>query len=386
MTGAPIRVAMATSWLSARGGGIASAVAPLARALNAGEEVAVDLLAFDRPDAPDGTRCIVCPARGPAAFPLAPAMATALRRGRYDVVHVHGLWSFASLAARAASGPARGAAIVSPHGMLDAWALGHSARKKRLARLAFEDAHLRRAACLHALNAAEAEAIRGAGFANPIAVIPNGVDLPPTGAPGDAAPCAGDTRRILLFLGRLHPKKGLDRLIAAWARLVGNDPALAREWRLVVAGWDDGGHRAALERLAGAHDIAGHVSFPGPLHGVAKDAAFRAASAVVLPSHSEGLPMAVLEAWSHARPVLMTTACNLPEGFAAGAAFRIEGEPDAIAATLREALARPDRLAAAGAAGRALVARAFAWEQIAARWAELHRWLAGRTPRPEFVR
>ena len=185
----------------------------------------------------------------------------------------------------------------------------------------------------------------------------------------------------MLFLGRLHPKKGLVPLLSAWAK------TRPRDWQLVVAGWDQGGHQAELERLVQQHGLTREVHFAGPLHGPAKAAAYAHADAFILPSFSEGLPMTVLEAWAHRLPVLMTDACNLPEGFSAGAAIRITTESDALAAELDRTCARvPADLKVVGECGRALVARNFNWERIADRMVAIYHWVAGAADAPSDVR
>jgi len=157
-------------------------------------------------------------------------------------------------------------------------------------------------------------------------------------------------------------------------------------WRLVIAGWDQGGHRAELERAVAGHGLGSDVHFSGPLHGAAKDDAYRAAAGFILPSFSEGLPMTILEAWSHAVPVLMTPACNLPEGFSAGAALEISTDPSALAGQLAAFMARgeADRRAMGGR-GRRLVEESFYWPRIAARMCEVYGWVAGGGPKPGCV-
>ena len=97
------------------------------------------------------------------------------------------------------------------------------------------------------------------------------------------------------------------------------------------------------------------------------------------------MPMSVLEAWAYGKPVLMTQACNIPEGFAAGAAFRIENDPTALAASLIELLDQPAALAEAGRSGRGLVEKSFTWDRVTDQHAALFAWLAGRGAKPDFV-
>ena len=262
--------------------------------------------------------------------------------------------------------------------MLDPWTLRRSRWKKRLAARWFENEHLRRAACLRALNQDEAAAFRAYGLRNPIAIVPNGVDLP-----DETAPAIGSSR-TLLFLGRIDPKKGLAELLRAWRRVVA--AAGADGWHLQITGWGDPGYVAAMQALARDLDLGRHVTFTGPLFGEGKADAFRNAAAFVLPSFSEGLPMAVLEAWSHGLPVLMTRACNLPEGFTAGAAIRIETDPEAMAKTLVAFMQTPaSERRAMGEAGRRLVEERFTWDRVAADMHEVYTWVLGGGPPPSCV-
>src|SRR5271165_4907043 len=115
--------------------------------------------------------------RGPRFFGYAPDLSTALHLKNPTLIHIHGLWIYPSVAAIRWSRRSK-PYVVSPHGMLDPWALKNSQWKKRISAALYENRHLRGAACLHALNHAEAEAMRAYGLKNPICVIPNGIDLP----------------------------------------------------------------------------------------------------------------------------------------------------------------------------------------------------------------
>jgi poly(glycerol-phosphate) alpha-glucosyltransferase len=365
-----------TDSLSRRGGGVSESLLGLFQALRDLGRTDLALAAGTDPDtARDLPRFAPLPSRtfpvhrlGPLA--LSPGLARHLRREAPGLIHLHGLWGPASRALAAAR-TGRSRWMVSPHGMVEPWAMRQGRRKRALAWQLWDGAVLRGAACLHALCHAELESCRALGLRQPVAVIPNGVTLPAPepGEPGDA----------FLFLGRLHPKKGLDALIRAWALLPEPPP-------LRIAGWDDHPAATGWRRQVEEGGLAGTIRFVGEVAGTEKDRLFRAARAFILPSHSEGLPMAVLEAWSHRVPVLMTDACHLPEGFACGAARRIGTDPESIAAGVRDFLAldEPDRHAM-GTAGRALVERAFTWPRIAARMAAVYDWVLGLGERPEDV-
>ena len=126
-------------------------------------------------------------------------------------------------------------------------------------------------------------------------------------------------------------------------------------WILEITGWDDGAHEAGLRERAARLGLDGSVTWTGPLFGRAKASALQRASAFILPSYSEGLPMALLEAWAYSKPVLMTLQCNLPEGFI-GAAIRIEPNSDSIARGLDRLTGLADtELNEMGSRGRQLV-------------------------------
>lgn len=327
--------------------------------------------------------------KGPGALGFAPGLREAVESFKPELIQIHGLWKFISLSALGAA--RRGACpyIIHPHGMLDPWAVRNSAWKKKLAGWLFEREHLKGAACIRALNASEAESIRAFGIKNPIAIIPNGVDLPPEAGERQrsyvGSPRSEDERcfpRTLLFLGRIHPKKGIAELIDGWklsrARLDG--------WILEIAGWDDGAHEPGLRDRTARLGLDDSVTWTGPLFGGAKDSALQRASAFILPSFSEGLPMALLEAWAYGKPVLMTRQCNLPGGVSAGAAIQIEPNSDSIARGLDRLTVLADtKLDEMGSRGRQLVKEKFTWQQVAADIKAVYDWVLGNGPKPECV-
>jgi len=302
-------------------------------------------------------------------------MGRELTRFDPELVHLHGLWMGVSAVNHRWHTKTGRPYLISAHGMLDRWAVGHQRWKKRLVGWLYENRNLRDAACLHGLSVQEVEDYRRYGLRNPVAVIPNGVDLPAEGAITQPPPWQGtilDGARVLLFLGRLHAKKGLLELLEGWRR----SGAGRRDWRLMVAGWDDGGHQAALAHAITEKQLSGEVRLLGPQFGDAKAACLAHAHAFILPSHSEGLPVAVLEAWAHRLPAILTPACNLPSGFAQDAAIRIATEPDAIAEGLETLFAMSDAARAEmGQRGRKLVETSFSWPAITEQMIATYRWM-----------
>lgn len=353
--------------------GVAEAVKGLSRALTRGGVQVTVLAGIDAATDDDRASWAPVPVENVAITGLRDGILGGAMRQRLaslkpDVVHLHGLWG---PSARALAGWQATPYVVAPHGMLDSWALARSAAKKRLSGALWERRLLRGAAFVHALAEAEAAAVRAYGYDGRLEIVPNGVELP-----DQITPAGFGEQKTMLFMGRLHPKKGLAELLSAWALL---PQAVWEGWHLQVAGWDEINILDDLRQQSAALGIADRVSFPGGLHGAAKDAALRGASAFILPSYSEGLPMAVLEGWAYGLPVFMTDACNLPEGFAAGAAFCVTTDPAHMARVLEQVLSDSQALAAAGAAGRKLAQEQFAWDAIAGRMvAHYQQALAGR--------
>jgi glycosyltransferase involved in cell wall biosynthesis len=348
---------------------------------------------------------------GPRTFGYAPGYAKCLVETAPDMAHVHGLWTFASLAGYRWHRQTNRPFMYTAHGMLEPWALRNSRWKKNIVRMLWEDTAHRSAACFHVTSEAEYRSLRHYGLSNPICIIPNGTDLPDLGQ--ERVPpwnnCVKN-KKVLFYLGRLHPKKNLTALLRAWARFQRAEVngRMSEQWVLAIAGWDQGGHERELKLLCtelgvGFADISAQraegetpteravpsasVLFLGPRFGAEKDGCYRACDAFALSSLSEGLPMAVLEAWSYNKPVLMTAACNLPEGFTAGAAIEIGTTAEAI----RDGLSRLFEMDDAGriemgALGRKLVSERFSWPQIGPQMRAVYEWIVGGGSAPDTVR
>jgi glycosyltransferase involved in cell wall biosynthesis len=322
---------------------------------------------------------------GPKRFGFCLQLQSAVNTAQIDVLHLHGLWTYASTIAYKWGLKTKKPVIVSPHGMLDSWAIRNGRWKKELASALFERENIRRSACIHALNESEARSIRGLGYVNPIAIIPNGVFVREIAEPRQRSLCTGHTRKSLLFIGRLHKKKGLLELIEAWRILKGRRSAVMGTWKIIIAGWDDGGFEDSLRFAVNQGDLTDNVEFVGPVFDHAKLALIENAGAFILPSLSEGLPMSVLEAWSFNIPTFITRECNLEDSFAQNAAIEIALAPEAMANVLESCLMDPVRLGAVAKAGATLARERYSWETIAPKYKALYQWVVGRAQRPKFV-
>ncbi|MEJ0051165.1 MAG: glycosyltransferase [Methylovirgula sp.] len=368
----PTRLGLLTARASRLGGGVFEAVLAEAQALAAHGGVtpivfgATDQFTAEDRKRFDGIELITVPSRGPAAFDYAPGLLGRLLAAELDVLHLHGVWQYVSLCGALWAERTGRPYAISPHGMLDPWITARGRWKKTLARLGYERRSWRDARLFHALTEAEAADIaRETGAARSrIAIVPNYIAT-------DTSPPAARSQ-LVLCIGRIHPKKNLEPLIEGWVS-AGAAPA---GYRLAIAGWGEPAHVAALQaRLAASADPS--ISFLGPVYGEQKHHLLHEARFVILPSLSEGLPMAILEAWGAATPTLMSAACNLPEGFSAGAALNTGIDANSIAAALRQALALPEAdWQKMSAAAQSLARNRFSAETVAAQWVAIYRGLA----------
>ncbi len=347
-----------------QGGGLGAAAAQLhAQLASGGSSVLLTTKAGGADESAGGVRQFA--RRGPARLFYAPGLARSaagLLVPGDTVAHGHGLYVYPNFAVGRLARQRGVPLVYHPHGMFEPWILARSRGKKQLAHWLFEDANFRAARLWRALTSREADQIRAQGITAPVVVLPNGIEPSAFDFPVPR-PLPQADRRQILFLGRLHPKKGLPLLVAAWARLV----TQARGWELVIAGPDENGHRAEVEALVRAAGLSGSVRFLGSVSGEAKKACWREAEVFVLPSHSEGFPMAVLEACAAGLPVVATDACNFPELKAAEAGWECPATAEGVTAALGEAIAASDtERRQRGERGRRLVESRYAWPGIAA--------------------
>jgi glycosyltransferase involved in cell wall biosynthesis len=309
----------------------------------------------------------------PRRLYYSPRMKTRLRQevGHMDVVHVHSVFLWPTTAAAREAERQGIPWIVAPRGMLvsDLFRRRGWLRKKAWIWLA-ESRTLGRAAALHATSELEAHEARALGLRlPPVAVIPNGVEFePPPTAPAENAQvrtaCA--TQNLLLFLGRLSWKKGLDRLIAALAAIP--------QATLALAGNDEENYTPTLERLATEAGVRERVMFLGPVFGNDKSCLLHAAAVLVLPSYSENFGNVVLEAMAAGCPVVVTPEVGVADTVArTGCGVVVDGQPTQLGAELARLLADPDLRAGMGKRGAETAQREFSWPVIASHMEALYQ-------------
>lgn len=392
----PLKVVQVVASVNRDVGGPATSVPMLASSL---QRIGVDcpLAAIDDPELGlplpiDGLRYVGVPADALArrlrgwSPALAHTVSQLVNTGA-DIVHNHGLWMFPNLYARRAATRAKVPLVISPRGMLDAWSLEQSAWKKALVWRAFEHGNLRAAAAFHATSEAEAAAIRALGLGQPIAVIHNGVDPPRRGGvPGRGLleqrfpELLGS--RWLLFLSRLHPKKGVADLLHAWRAI----EASHADWRLVIAGPDLDGYGEAMRTLARELGLGARTTFTGMLSGDDRACALGNADLFVLPTHSENFGIVIAEALAHGVPAITTKAAPWARLQQENCGWWIEDDEGQLGPALEFAMRLGKaELGAMGARGREMVARSLSWDRVAKDMLALYGWLSGFGDRPACV-
>lgn len=299
-----------------------------------------------------------------------------------DIFHMEALWRYPHILMGIWKKHHKVPIVCSPHGMLDPYIIKKQGKIKRIIANIFFSKGFRAVNCYHALCQKEMKDIRAYGLKQPIAIIPNGINLPIT----TKKYIKSDSNYHLLYLGRLHPKKGIDILLQAIAILKKENPNIFNNWTIDIVGWDHENCQTKLEHIVHSNNLKGIVIFHGGLFGEDKIKMYANADAYILPSHGEGLPMTILEAWSWKLPVVMTPQCNIPEGFEANAAIRIEDNVSSIKQGLQTLFNMSDEeRISMGNKGYQLVSENFTWDASAQKMIMLYEWLTNQGEKPDFV-
>ncbi|MFT4112067.1 glycosyltransferase [Silvibacterium sp.] len=293
-----------------------------------------------------------------------------------DGIHIHGLWESSTFIGSRSARLLKTPYIVSAHGMLESWALNYKRLKKQLYAALIERANLDGASCVHALTQAEAQDYKKFGVKTPVAIIPNGISAPASVSRTlffEQYPQL-EGQRIALFLGRIHQKKGIDILIEAWA-------ALARRFSdttLVLAGPATSDSLLTMSNLLIQHGVSERTFYTGMLEGELKWSALACSDVFILPSYSEGLSVATLEAMAMGIPVIVSEQCHIPEVETYDAGLVISADARALTCAIDDILSNsPATNAEIGANGRRLVRSRYCWPVVAQQMADLYRWVTG---------
>ncbi|MBU2927578.1 glycosyltransferase [Winogradskyella psychrotolerans] len=388
------KVALLTGTNSRNAGGLFNSVKSLAKSIVAADD-ALDLSVISHNDeyteedlaSWGDLKMPIYNVIGPKNFAYSKDLKGVLKSNNPDIIHQQGIWTYASHCALAQKRQSHTKTIITPRGMLDPWAINNSKLKKKLVGHWFEYANLKGADCIHALCESEYQSIRNLGLKNPVAIIPNGIYLPEDLEIKQKHHIKGvEDKKVLLFISRVHPKKGLEFSLEVFKNIQETAPHLLSNWEFRIAGWSQNGHQEALEEKCKEYKLSNFVKFIGPVYGEAKEKELLHADAFILPSYSEGLPMSVLEAWSYKLPVLMTPECNIPEGFENEASIQINHNLEHTTKIIKQVLNSEYDLTRYGENGYNLVKNKFTWGNIANQTLSLYHWLLNPNEIPDFIK
>jgi glycosyltransferase involved in cell wall biosynthesis len=327
---------------------------------------------------------------GPKSLWFSPALtrqAAQNSAGKFDIIHQHGIWTGISNASLQFSRNKGTPVVIAPHGTLDKWAMNSSRFKKKIALAVYENANLRMASCLHATSENEIDEFRNIGLKNPIAYIENGIQPKFLSKEGTAERfrklySISADKRILFFLSRISPKKGLLMLVEAIFSLRSD----FADWQLVIAGIDESNHLKDVVALIDQLELTESVKVTGTLFGQDKSDAFAAAELFILPSYSEGFPMVVLDSLAAGVPVITTKASSWSDLEEHNCGWWTDINTGAIAKALKEALnMSSEQLSGMGKNAKVLIALKYTWPRLAQKTIHLYNWLLGKIDKPDFV-
>lgn len=309
---------------------------------------------------------------GLASFDYLRYLRTIARRSA--ILHGHGVWRIANLFPLVIPSDSTVRVVISPRGMFSEWSWRHHAFVKRPVWYALQLPALQRTHCFHATAESELEDIRRLGFRQPVTVIPNGITVPDL--PQEIA-----KENTIVFLSRIHKKKGLELLIEAWRRIAAEHPL----WTLKIAGAIDSDYAKKLVSNV-QREMVPRVQFLGEVLGAEKKALLSQANLFVLPSYSENFGIAVAEALAHGTAVITTDQTPWQELNGKGCGWCVAADQRSIDEALRDALSRtPASLREMGLIGREWMRRDFSWEAVTDMMQDTYSWLQGAGDRPACV-
>ena len=335
-----------------------------------------------------GNTAYLFTSRFPRSWYYSPELACELAKkiDKADILHLHQVWDYPIWVAAKLAHRKHKPYIVTPRGIFShPWR--YAGIKKQLYMKLIARRFLNAATAVHAIVPFEIEGFKRVGIKAPYVIVPNGIDpqefedMPyPDYAEKLWPPLK--RRKVVLFMGRLSPEKGLDVLISSWPSVVKEEPSAL----LVVAGPDHKGYGATLKILAKKYDLDKTILFTGMVQGEAKKALLSNADLFVLPSYSEGFSMAVLEALAAGKPCVITTGCNFPEVQQAGAGYVVPtGDRAALSNALLKLLALTDvQRKRMGDRGRQLVMKNYTWDIIARKMLIVYQCIIEGKPVPLY--
>ena len=297
-----------------------------------------------------------------------------------DLYHINSIWKPVNYISAKSAQRKKIPYIISVHGMLEPWCLQQGKLKKEIFKKTFLLSVLNKAACVHVTGELEYKAVRNYGVKAPIAIIPIGLNTEKylsKSSNNDAYEInkewnAFSQKKIILFLSRIHPKKGVDILCDAWADLKLKFP----EWHLVIAGPSEPSYQKKLAELVIKKNISDRITFTGAVYGKAKYQLLALADIFVLPTHSENFGIVILEALASGTPVITTTGTPWDDLLLYKCGWYINQGKQNLINALDEALSMNDmQRKTLDLNGIQLVKNKYSWNKISQQMNQLYEWV-----------
>jgi len=311
---------------------------------------------------------------------LSKSLKSSLKKSDAHLFHGHGLWQMPVHQMAKIARQRHIPYIITPRGMLEPWSLTQSPLKKKLALSLFQKKDLNCAACIHATAPMEVKSIRALGFTNPIAMIPNGIDLR---AFSDTIPNKSKTPKRMLFLSRIHIKKGIENLIEAWQQV---DANVKQDWVIDIYGNGDPTYIESLKIKIKTANLEQQINIKPPVFGDQKTKVFREASIFVLPTFSENFGIVVAEALASFTPVITTKGAPWEELNTNNCGEWIDIGVSPLVEALNTMLAKsPEALQQMGQNGRQLIEQKYSMQAVAKQMLALYDWILNSSSPPNFI-
>ena len=307
-------------------------------------------------------------------------LVASLSQSKINLFHGHALWEMPVHQMAKIARKKKTPYIITPRGMLEPWALSQGKLKKQLALKLFQYKDLEKASCLHATAPMEVESIRSLGLRNPVAMIPNGINLEEFSS---EMPNKATHPKRILFLSRIHKKKGIENLIEAWQQL---EPNVKQDWVIDIYGNGDETYINNLKTIIKKAQLEDQIHIKAPVYGIVKAKLFRSASIFVLPTFSENFGVVVAEALASFTPVITTKGAPWEELETNNCGHWIDIGIESLSKSLTNLMTQsPEVLLEMGVNGRRLIEQKYSMQAVAKQMLTLYDWILNGSEKPDFI-
>ena len=321
-------------------------------------------------------------------YPYYKTLLINISNNRNNIIHDNGLWlasnNTVSIFANKYSIPI----LISPHGMLEPWSLNYNYYKKKLAWITYQYKNLKKAHAIHATSIQEANNIKKLNLNTPIAIIPNGINIPSKSLVLNAIEYKLEKNiskenivNNYLYVGRIHPKKGLLNLLKALKELVITHP----DSKLIIAGPSESGYKKVLENYIYTNNMKDHILFKGSVHGKELEDLYLSSDVFILPTYSENFGVVVAEALSYGLPVITTHGAPWPELNQTNSGWWVEASSKGIMNAMKSSKQLDLNKYREMTLNAVNLSLRFEWENISNQYLAIYKWLLGISEKPKDI-